>query len=63
MAASKLVAFGAYKPLSISLPPVYFDILETMANLAGKDINELATRRLMQNIIEDVVFDKGIMAN
>lgn len=47
------------KPPSISLPPVYFDILETMAHLAGRDIEELATKRLMQIIIEDVIFDDG----
>ncbi|MEO9294509.1 MAG: hypothetical protein ABI347_02800 [Nitrososphaera sp.] len=58
----KAMQFGANKPLSISLPPIYFDILETMANLAGRDINELATKRLMQIIIEDVVFDEGYYA-
>lgn len=49
--------FGVNKLLSISLPPVYADILETMAILAGKDINQLAAKRLMQIIIENVVFD------
>ena len=58
----KVVQSGASKPLSIPLPPVYFDILETMANLAGKNVEHLAAKRLMQIIIEDVVFDGATMA-
>ena len=54
-----VVESGANKPLSIALPSVYFDILETMANLAGRDIEELAAKRLMQIRIEDVIFDDG----
>ena len=51
--AAKVVQRGVNKPLSISLPPVYFDILESMAPLAGRDINELIAKRLMQIIIEE----------
>lgn len=43
---------GANKPLSLSLPRVYFDILETMDNMAGRDVRERAAKRLMQIIIE-----------
>ena len=50
---------GANNPLSISLPPVHYDILETMAQLQGRDVAELATKRLMQIVIEDVIFDDG----
>lgn len=55
----KVVQFGANTPLSISLPPAYIVILETMANLAGRNVEELAAKRLMQIIIEDVIFDDG----
>ena len=58
MAATE--SFGGTKPLlSISLPSVYFDILETMAQFQGRDVSELATKRLTQIIIEDAIFDDG----
>lgn len=50
---------GVHKPLSISLPPVYFDILETMAHLQGREVEDLAQERLMQIIKEDIIFDQG----
>jgi hypothetical protein len=57
MAETKEV--GANKPLKISLPDCYFDILESMAHLQGRDIEDLAKERLMQILIEDIVHDDG----
>jgi hypothetical protein len=57
--AAKVIEYGASKPLKISLPDCYFDILESMAHLQGRDIEDLAKERIMQILIEDIKFDEG----
>lgn len=53
------VISGQNRPITISLPDCYFDVLETMANLQGRDVQELATERLKQIIGEDVIFSSS----
>ena len=55
--ATKTIQFGANKPLHISLPDCYWDVLFAMAELEGRDVKDLATERLKQIIIEDAVLD------
>lgn len=55
--ASKAVQYGANKPLRISLPDCYWDVLFAMAELEGRTVEELAIERLKQIIIEDAVLD------
>jgi hypothetical protein len=55
--AAKVVEYGANKPLRISLPDCYWDVLFAMAELEGRTVEELATERLKQIIIEDAVLD------
>ena len=54
---SKAVQYGANKPLRISLPDCYWEILFAMAELEGRTVEELAIERLKQIIIEDAVLD------
>jgi hypothetical protein len=42
-------------PPLISLPDCYWDVLFAMAQMEGREVEELATERLKQIIIEDVV--------
>lgn len=42
---AKGVEFGVNRPITISLPDCYFDVMSLMAQLEGKEI-ELATERL-----------------
>jgi hypothetical protein len=55
----KVVEWAMNKPLTISLPNCYWDVLYSMAHLQGKEthqeIEEYATERLKQIIIEDVI--------
>ena len=55
--ATKIIQFGANKPLRISLPDCYSDVLFAMAALEGRTVEELAIERLKQIIIEDAVQD------
>jgi hypothetical protein len=55
--AAKVVEYGANKPLRISLPDCYWDVLFAMAELEGREVEDLATERLKQIIIEDAVLD------
>jgi hypothetical protein len=54
---AKARKYGANTPLRISLPDCYWDVLFAMAELEGRTIEELATERLKQVIIEDAVLD------
>ena len=49
--------YGVNKPLRISLPDCYWDVLFAMAALEGRQVEELAIERLKQIIIEDAVLD------
>jgi hypothetical protein len=40
--ASKVVQHGANKPLRISLPDCYWDVLFAMAQLEGREVEDLA---------------------
>jgi len=53
----KTTVYGANKPLRISLPDCYWDVLFAMAALEGRQVEELAIERLKQIIIEDAVLD------
>jgi hypothetical protein len=53
--AAKVIEYGANKPLSISLPDCYWDVLFAMAQMEGREVKDLATERLKQIIIEDVI--------
>jgi hypothetical protein len=55
--AAKVVEYGANKPLRISLPDCYWDVLFAMAELEGRTVEELAIERLKQIVIEDTVLD------
>ena len=55
--AAKVMKYGANKPLYISLPDCYWDVLFAMAELEGRTVEDLATERLKQIIIEDAVLD------
>ena len=55
--AIKAVQYGVNKPLRISLPDCYWDVLFAMAELEGREVEDLATERLKQIIIEDAVLD------
>jgi hypothetical protein len=55
--ATKTIQYGANKPLRISLPDCYWDVLFAMAELEGRTVEALATERLKQIIIEDAVLD------
>ena len=55
--ATKVMEYGANKPLRISLPDCYWDVLFAMAALEGREVEDLATERLKQIIIEDAVLD------
>ena len=51
---TKTLELGVNHPITISLPDRYWDILSTMAELQGRTVEDLATERLKQIIIEDV---------
>lgn len=51
--------FGANRPIRISLPQPYWDVLFTMAEMQGISVEELATNRLKQVIVEDVTFGEA----
>jgi hypothetical protein len=53
--AAKVVEYGANKPLRISLPDCYWDVLFAMAQMEGREVEDLATERLKQIIAEDVI--------
>jgi hypothetical protein len=55
--AAKVVEYGANRPIAISLPDCYWDVLFAMAELEGREVEDLATERLKQIIIEDAVLD------
>jgi hypothetical protein len=55
--ATKTIQYGANKPLRISLPDCYWDVLFAMAQLEGRTVEDLAAERLKQIIIEDTVLD------
>ena len=55
--ATKTIQYRANKPLRISLPDCYWDALFAMAQLEGRTVEELATERLKQIIIEDAMLD------
>ena len=55
--ATKTIRFGANKPLRVFLPDCYWDVLFAMAALEGREVEDLATERLKQIIIEDAVLD------
>ena len=57
MSNQKTTVYGANKPLRISLPDCYWDVLFAMAALEGRQVEELAIERLKQIIIEDAVLD------
>jgi hypothetical protein len=42
--AAKVVEYGANKPLRISLPDCYWDVLFAMAELEGRTVEELGLR-------------------
>ena len=55
--ATRVIEYGANKPLRIPLPDCYWDVLFAMAELEGRTVEALATERLKQIIIEDAVLD------
>ena len=55
--ATKTVQFGANKPLHISLPGCYWEVLFAMAALEGRDVKDSAAEKLKQIVIEDAVLD------
>ena len=55
--ASKVMIYGANRPFRISLTDCYWDALFAMAEMEGREVNDLATERLKQIIIEDAVLD------
>ena len=57
MSNQKTTVYGANRPLRISLPECYWDVLFAMAELEGRTVEELAIERLKQIIIEDAVLD------
>jgi hypothetical protein len=54
---TKTIHYGANRPLRISLPDCYWDVLFAMAELEGRTVEAWATERLKQIIIEDAVLD------
>ena len=40
--AAKVIEYGANKPLRISLPDKYWDVLFAMAQMEGREIEDLA---------------------
>ena len=55
--ATRVIEYGANKPLRIPLPDCYWDVLFAMAELEGRTVEALATERLKQVVIEDAVLD------
>jgi hypothetical protein len=55
--ATKTIQYGANKPLRISLPDCYWDVLFAMVELEGRTVEELATERLKQIIVEGTILD------
>jgi hypothetical protein len=63
MTKQKTITFGLNKPIRISLPDKYWDILFAMAEMQSRTVEDLATERLKQIIIEDVTmgeYDGGL---
>ena len=55
--ATRVIEYGANRPVRIPLPDCYWDVLFAMAELEGRTVEALATERLKQIIIEDAVLD------
>lgn len=51
---SKTITYGANKPITISLPDKYWDVLFAMAEMRGRTVEDVATERLKQILKEDV---------
>lgn len=49
------LTLGLSRPITISLPDSYWNVLFCMAEMSGRTVEDLALERLKQIIIEDVV--------
>jgi hypothetical protein len=54
MTKQKVMQWGMNRPITISLPDKYWDILFAMAEMQSRTVEDLAIERLKQIIKEDV---------